>query len=88
LNDWFNHSFKLSIQRHVLSRLRRRLATSYGGLATVTVLFHRRVQHLRRQQDRELCRGKADLDRLLGEPLPVKLLEDLQIMLNAALAAE
>jgi hypothetical protein len=52
------------------------------------VLFHRRFQRLRRQQDRDLYRGKADLDRLPGEPLPVKLLEDLQNMLNAALAAE
>ncbi len=52
------------------------------------VLFHRRFQRLRRQEDRELYRGKADLDRLPGEPLPVKLLEDLQTMLNAALAGE
>ena len=28
------------------------------------------------------------MDRLPGEPLPVKLLEDLQVMLNTALAAE
>jgi len=52
------------------------------------ILFHRRFQRLRRPQDRELYRGKADLDRLPGEPLPVKLLEDVQVMLNTALAAE
>src|SRR5437899_198947 len=52
------------------------------------VLFHRYFQRLKRKEDRELYRGKADLDRLPDEPLPRKLLEDVQVMLNAALAAE
>ena len=52
------------------------------------VLFHRFFQRLRRQQDRELYRGKADLDRLPGEPLPRELLENLKAMFNLALAVE
>ena len=52
------------------------------------VLFHRYFQRLRNRANRELSRGKADLDRLPDEPLPRKLLEDVQVMLNAALAAE
>src|ERR1700680_647199 len=52
------------------------------------VLFHRYFQRLKSKEDRELYRGKADLDRLPDEPLPRKLLEDVQLMLNAALAAE
>src|SRR5437667_11488287 len=51
------------------------------------ILFHHYFQRLRKPE-RELYRGKADQDRLPGEPLPVKLLEDLQVMFNAALAAE
>jgi hypothetical protein len=52
------------------------------------VLFHRYFQRLNNRADRELYRGKANLDRLPDEPLPRKLLEDVQVMLNAALAAE
>ena len=52
------------------------------------VLFHRYFQRLKSKEDRELYQGKADLDRLPDEPLPRKLLEDVQLMLNAALAAE
>ena len=52
------------------------------------ILFHRRFQRLHRKEDRERYRGKADLHRLRGEPLPVTLLENLQLMLNEALAAE
>lgn len=51
------------------------------------ILFHRYFPRLRKP-DRDLYRGKADLDRLPGEPMPGKLLEDLQVMFNAALAAE
>ncbi len=52
------------------------------------VLFHRYFQRLKNRADRELYRGKADLDRLPDEPLPRKLLQDVQVMLNTALAAE
>ena len=52
------------------------------------VLFHRYFPRLKSKEDRERYRGKADLDRLPDGPLPRKLLEDVQLMLNAALAAE
>jgi hypothetical protein len=52
------------------------------------VLFHRYFQRLKSQANRELYRGKADIDRLPNEPLPRKLLEDVHVMLNAALATE
>jgi hypothetical protein len=51
------------------------------------VLFHRSFPRLCKA-NRDLYRGKADLDRLAEEPLPVTLLEGLQVMFNAALAAE
>ena len=52
------------------------------------ILFHRRFKRLHRKEDRERYRGKADLDHLPGEPLPLTLLEDVQLMLNAALVDE
>lgn len=51
------------------------------------VVFHRYFQTLRRE-DREVYRGKADIDRLRSAALPVTLLESLQAILNHALLHE
>lgn len=51
------------------------------------VLFHRYFQS-RPHLQRDGYRGKADLDRLPPQPLPVSLLESLQGMMNEALVHE